>query len=73
VFLTEVASAEQGGDKARWLSDFLDALPRDYPAVTGVLLLEGRDREWPEIDWSVASSPESLATVRRAVSDPRYR
>ena len=73
VFLTEVASAEQGGDKARWLGDFLDALPRDYPSVVGILLLETRDREWSTIDWSVASGPESLAAFRRAVADPHFR
>lgn len=74
VMLTEVATAEQGGDKAAWLRDALDSIRTRYLLVEAILLLEMPvDREWPEINWSVASSPESLAAFRLAISDPTFK
>ena len=74
MMITELATAEQGGDKAAWLRDCFSALAPQYPLVRGVLLLEvAQDREWPSINWSVASSPESLAAFRVAVADPHFK
>jgi hypothetical protein len=74
IIITEVATAEQGGDKALWLQECFGSLKTDYPLVRGVLLLEvTSDREWPAINWSVASSAESLAAFREAISDPYFR
>lgn len=74
IIITEVATAEQGGDKALWLQECFGSLKTDYPLVQGVLLLEvASDREWPIINWSVASSAESLAAFREAISDPYFR
>jgi len=72
--LTELGSAEQGGDKAAWLRDCFNSLETRYPLVAGVLLLEVEsDREWPEINWSVASSPESLGAFQKAIDDPYFK
>jgi beta-mannanase len=74
IIITEVATAEQGGDKAAWLRECFGSLKTDYPLVRGVLLLEVKsDREWPSINWSVASSPESLAAFRETISAPYFR
>ena len=74
IIITEVATAEQGGDKALWLRECFRSLKTDYPLVRGVLLFEvTSDREWPVINWSVASSAESLAAFREAISDPYFR
>jgi beta-mannanase len=73
LLLTEVASAEQGGDKAEWLTELFASLPRDYRQVAGVVLLEANDREWSTIDWSVASSPASLEAFRRATQATAFR
>jgi glucose/arabinose dehydrogenase/chitodextrinase len=74
VMITELATAEQGGDKAAWLRDCFTSLKPKYPLVQGVLLFEVRaDREWPSINWSVASSQESLAAFKQAISDPYFK
>jgi hypothetical protein len=74
IILTELATAEDGGDKAQWLWDTFVSLPERYPLVIGVLLFEVEsDREWPQINWSVASSPESLDAFANAVKTEYYR
>lgn len=74
VMITELATAEQGGDKAAWLGYCFASLEIEYPLVVGVLLLEVEsDREWPIINWSVASSKESLTAFREAIADPYFR
>jgi hypothetical protein len=74
IILTELATAEQGGDKAAWLREVFTSLGSSYPLVSGVLLLEVEaDREWPNINWSVGSSQESLNTFRQVVSDPYFK
>lgn len=74
IMVTEVATAEVGGDKAAWLSDAFTSLESKYPLVRSVLLLEvTRDREWPGINWSIASSEESLAAFKAAINTPYFR
>jgi hypothetical protein len=74
VMITELATAEQGGDKAAWLRDCFALLRDRYTLVEGVLLLEVRsDREWPAIDWSVQSSDASLEAFREAIAHPSFR
>lgn len=74
IMLTEVATAEQGGDKAEWIRECFRLLKEKYPLVQAVLLLEvASDREWPVINWSVASSPESLKAFLEAIRDPYVR
>ncbi len=74
IILTELASAEQGGDKATWLHDCFSSLKMEYPLVTGVLMLEvASDREWPDINWSVASSPASLQAFRQVINDTYFK
>jgi beta-mannanase/glucose/arabinose dehydrogenase len=74
IMLTELATAEQGGDKAAWLRDCFTSLKPSYPLVQGILLFEVQsDREWPNINWSVASSQESLAAFKQAINDPYFK
>ncbi len=74
IVLTELATAEQGGDKAAWLRDCLTSLQPKYPLVQGILLFEVQsDREWPTINWSVASSSASLAAFQAAIASPYFK
>jgi hypothetical protein len=74
MILTELASAEQGGDKAQWLRDCFVSFKSRYPLVVGVLLVEIKsDLEWPTINWSVTSSPTALQAFKAAVNDPYFR
>jgi hypothetical protein len=74
IIITELATAEQGGDKAAWLRDCFTSLQSKYPLVQGVLLFEVKsDREYPAIDWSVASSPASLAAFKAAITNSYFK
>jgi len=74
IMLTELATAEHGGDKAAWIQDCYYSLQYKYTLVRGVLLFEvASDREWPIINWSVASSQESLDAFLEAIGDPYFK
>jgi hypothetical protein len=74
LMLTELASAEQGGDKAQWLRDCFASFETRYPLVVGVLLVEiESDLEWPTINWSVTSSAAALQAFREAMANPYFR
>ena len=71
VALTEVASAEEGGDKARWIGDMFAEI-RSRPYVRALVWFNLRK----ETDWRISSSPEArvafaegAASVREPVSD----
>jgi beta-mannanase len=66
VVLTEVGSAEAGGDKAAWVRS-LFAFAREQ-RVSGIVWFD-YDKE---ADWRVSSSPETLAAFRSgaAAADP---
>jgi hypothetical protein len=63
VLLTETASTELGGDKARWVGE-LFAWSAAQPEVTGLIWFD----ENKETDWRIASSPASLAAFRAAAA-----
>jgi beta-mannanase len=74
IFVMELGSAEQGGDKAQWLRDAYSSLSTDYPLVQGVVMLEvAQDREWPDINWSVTSSSEALETFQELMAHPYFK
>jgi hypothetical protein len=74
IIITELATAEQGGDKAAWLRDCFTSLQTKYPLVRGVLLFEVQsDREYPAINWSVASSPASMAAFEAAITNSYFK
>jgi len=74
IMLTEVATAEQGGNKAEWIRECFRLLKEKYQMVRVIVLLEvSSNREWPVINWSVASSRESLAASVEAIQDPYVR
>jgi hypothetical protein len=54
VWIAEVASAEQGGDKAQWIADMFAS--RAFPRVEAIIWFD----ENKETDWRIASSDGSL-------------
>ncbi len=69
LMIAETASAEAGGDKARWIREGLQKTLRDrMPAVRGIVWFD-RDKE---ADWRVASSPRALEAFRAAVRQPAF-
>ncbi|MCG7286509.1 beta-mannanase [Cellulomonas sp. ACRRI] len=63
ILVTETASTEKGGDKARWVTD-LFGWAAAQGDVAGVVWFD----ENKETDWRVASSAGSLAAFRAAVA-----
>jgi hypothetical protein len=74
IMIGEVASAEEGGSKAAWISDALtSALPQDFPQVKALLwfnwnVLEKGTR-WP---WEIESSTASQQAFATGIRSPYY-
>jgi hypothetical protein len=68
LLICEVASAEQGGDKAAWIADMAKELRGDFSLVRGLVWFDV-DKE---TDWRVDSSAAALASFRRFAAEPRY-
>ena len=67
ILIAEMASAEEGGSKAEWItSGYLAELPTAFPDVRGVV--------WfnivKETDWRIDSSPESLRAFVTVANSP---
>lgn len=62
VVITEVASAEEGGSKSRWIRDLVTYLDsREH--VSGFIWFD----HLKEADWRIGSSPESATALEEAV------
>lgn len=70
LMIAEMACAEDGRRKARWISDAFEVqIPVHFPRVRAVIWFN-QDKER---DWRVESSPESRRAFAAAVAPPRYR
>jgi hypothetical protein len=70
MMISEVASAEVGGNKATWISrGFLTDLPKRLPRVRAVIWFD----ENKETDWRVNSSRASLDAYRRVAASAQYQ
>lgn len=77
IFIGEFASSEEGGDKAKWISDaLLEQLPNKYPRVKAITWFSkiatgldtnasGEVEPTAEVDWRVTSS----SAAREAFAD----
>jgi hypothetical protein len=72
IMLAEVASAEQGGDKARWISEAMASLKSEFPRVKAFVWFNVvQDLYWP-INWSLSSSEGAARAFRKAAEDPYF-
>ncbi len=70
LMISELSSAEQGGDKAAWITDgLLSALPSLLPRVRAVLWFDAVDG----YDWRVDTSTASLTAFRQVVASPMFQ
>lgn len=63
IVISEIACAEEGGDKGQWVKDMFQVLAKKFPKVTGIVwfnLLKERD-------WRVDSTPSSLQAFQQAL------
>lgn len=64
IMLAEVASAEMGGDKAKWITDSFSTIKASYDKIFALMWFN----EKKETDWLINSSPESLNAYIKAIS-----
>ena len=69
VMITELGTAEQGGDKGQWISDIGPDIELRFPEIEGIVWLNhSQSREFEEINWRVDSSPGALEGWRDLVN-----
>lgn len=73
VIITELGTAEQGGDKGAWIAAIGDDIQQRFPEIEALVWLNySQSREFEAINWRVDSSPGALAGWRRLVSHPIF-
>ena len=68
IMIGEMASAEDGGDKAAWIDGIIPTLKDDYPQIKGLIWFDVNK----ETDWRISSSPEAEAAFKRMANDPYF-
>lgn len=69
IMIAETASAEQGGNKASWITDaFVTQLPQHFPSVRAVTWFN----ENKETDWRIESSPTAQNAFATAIQSSLY-
>jgi Glycosyl hydrolase family 26 len=66
----EIASTEQGGSKAQWITDMLSALPARYPKIRGLVWF---DKFENGMDWPIETSPSAIEAFAAGIARPAYR
>ncbi|HKP60736.1 MAG TPA: glycosyl hydrolase [Polyangiales bacterium] len=66
IVIGEMASDENGGDKAAWIDAMIPTLRSDFPMIKAVVWFDVKK----ERAWQINSSPESLAAYMRFANDP---
>lgn len=67
IWLTEVASAEQGGDKAAWMKGMFAHIAKD-PRISGFIWFNTNK----ETDWRIESSAESQAAFKERMASELF-
>jgi hypothetical protein len=70
LMILEVACADDGGDKAAWITEGFAAIPERFPRVEAVCWF---NEEGKIADWRVESSPEALAAFAAVARDPAWQ
>jgi hypothetical protein len=71
IMLSEVGSAEQGGDKGAWIASIGPSLQYNFPEVRALVWMNyAKARQVDTINWRVDSSPQALAGWRQLTSYP---
>jgi glycosyl hydrolase family 26 len=68
ILIGEMASAEVGGDKGKWIDDILPTLRTSFPLIKGIVWFDINK----EADWRISSSPAAEASFIRMANDPYF-
>jgi Glycosyl hydrolase family 26 len=71
IMLGEVASAENGGSKAAWISDMLQSLPTQFPQVKAFVWMEWNNGDSSR-SWPVRSSQASQDAFASGIASSIY-
>lgn len=67
IMIAEFASANEGGDKAKWIEDMFQDLKR-MPYIKSVYWFD----EKKEADWRIDSSAKTFASFKKMINDPYF-
>jgi hypothetical protein len=70
MLIGEMGSTENGGSKAEWISEALQAIPASYPAIRGMLWFDTYD---DGMDWPIETSSSATAAFASGVQAPAYQ
>jgi endoglucanase len=68
IIIGEMASAEQGGDKGKWIDAMIPVLKAQYPLFKAVVWFDINK----ENDWRINSSTAALAAFSKMATDPYF-
>jgi beta-mannanase len=68
IIVSETASAERGGDKARWIKGMQSVVERRMPRIRAIVWFD----RVKERDWKIGSSPASLSAFRQMAAAPVF-
>ena len=68
ILIGEMASAEAGGDKAKWIDDIIPTLRTSFPLIKAVVWFDINK----ESDWRISSSPASEKSFIRMANNPYF-
>jgi hypothetical protein len=68
ILIGEMASAEAGGDKGKWIDAIIPTLRANFPLIKGLVWFDINK----EADWRISSSPASEAAYVRMANDPYF-
>ena len=68
IMIGEMASAQAGGDKAKWIDAIIPTLRASFPLIKCVIWFDVNK----EADWRISSSPESETSFIRMMKDSYF-
>jgi len=72
MMIGEIASSENGGSKAAWVTDLLEAqLPTSFPAVKALVWFD-HDQGESSTTWPITSSATALDAFKTGIASPIY-
>lgn len=74
IMLSEVNSAETGGDKSKWLEDMLTVqIPSNFEGIEAVVFFNENKAEGENVDWRIEKSDEYIAAVENGLKLKLYK
>jgi len=74
MMLSEVNSAEVGGDKAAWLEDMMvEQIPNNFPEIEMIVFFNENKSQGERVDWRIEKSSEYISAVQKGFENDIYQ